>query len=135
MISLNYENINYVMNQILKLSCVRFSYGSISYVLAHQMHNDQKRRVISVLRSFTRPQADGKFKNVSNFTSDVARTVLWNVPVKSKIRLTFLHKPQTKNSESMGKVIKSKSFLIKSWSGLFLRNRIRNLSLFGLVFL
>ena len=34
MLSLNYENINYVMTQILKLSCVSFSYVSISYVLA-----------------------------------------------------------------------------------------------------
>ena len=33
MLSLNYENINYVMSQILKLSCVSFSYVSISYVL------------------------------------------------------------------------------------------------------
>ena len=35
MLSLNYENINYVMTQILKLSCVSFSYVSISYVLAN----------------------------------------------------------------------------------------------------
>ena len=34
MLSLNYENINYVMTQILKLSCVSFSYVKISYVLA-----------------------------------------------------------------------------------------------------
>ena len=34
MLSLKYENINYVMTQILKLSCVSFSYVSISYVLA-----------------------------------------------------------------------------------------------------
>jgi hypothetical protein len=34
MLSLNYENINYVMTQILRLSCVSFSYVSISYVLA-----------------------------------------------------------------------------------------------------
>ena len=34
MISLYYENINYVMTQILKLSCVSFSYVNISYVLA-----------------------------------------------------------------------------------------------------
>ena len=34
MLSLNYENINYVMTQILKLSYVGFSYVNISYVLA-----------------------------------------------------------------------------------------------------
>ena len=34
MFSLNYENINYVMTQILKLSCAKFSYVNISYVLA-----------------------------------------------------------------------------------------------------
>ena len=34
MLSLKYKNINYVMTQILKLSCVSFSYVSISYVLA-----------------------------------------------------------------------------------------------------
>ena len=34
MLSLNYENINYVMIQILKLSCASFSYVNISYVLA-----------------------------------------------------------------------------------------------------
>ena len=34
MLSLNYENINYVMTQILKLSCASFSYVNISYVLA-----------------------------------------------------------------------------------------------------
>ena len=34
MLSLKYENINYVMTQILKLSCVSFSYVNISYVLA-----------------------------------------------------------------------------------------------------
>ena len=37
MLSLNYENINYVKAQNLKLSCVSFSYVSISYVLAHLM--------------------------------------------------------------------------------------------------
>ena len=41
-------NINYVMNQILKLSCVSFSYVSISYVLAltktlHIVVNQEKR--------------------------------------------------------------------------------------------
>jgi hypothetical protein len=39
MLSLNYENINYVMTQILKFSCVSFSYVSISYVLAAQPHH------------------------------------------------------------------------------------------------
>ena len=34
MLSLNYENINYVITQILKLSCASFSYVNISYVLA-----------------------------------------------------------------------------------------------------
>ena len=34
MLCLNYESIYYVMTQILKLSCVSFSYVSISYVLA-----------------------------------------------------------------------------------------------------
>ena len=34
MLSLNYENINYVMTQIFKLSCASFSYVNISYVLA-----------------------------------------------------------------------------------------------------
>ena len=34
MLSLNYENINCVMTQILKLSCASFSYVNISYVLA-----------------------------------------------------------------------------------------------------
>ena len=34
MLSLNYESINHVMTQILKLSCVSFSYVRISYVLA-----------------------------------------------------------------------------------------------------
>ena len=34
MLSLNYENINYVMTQILKPSCASFSYVNISYVLA-----------------------------------------------------------------------------------------------------
>ena len=37
MLSLKYENINYVMPQILKLSCVSFRYVSISYVLADMM--------------------------------------------------------------------------------------------------
>ena len=34
MLSLSYENINYVMTQILKLSCASLSYVNISYVLA-----------------------------------------------------------------------------------------------------
>ena len=38
MLSLNYENINYVMTQILKLSCASVSYVNISYVLAHKDH-------------------------------------------------------------------------------------------------
>ena len=38
MLSLNYENINYVMTQIIRLSCVSFSYVSISYVLAAMSH-------------------------------------------------------------------------------------------------
>ena len=36
MLSLNYENVNHVMTQILKFSCVSFSYVSISYVLAFE---------------------------------------------------------------------------------------------------
>ena len=42
MLSLNYENINYVMTQILKLSCVSFRYVSISYVLAEMLVPDAK---------------------------------------------------------------------------------------------
>ena len=34
MLSLNYENINYGMTQILKISFAGFSYINISYVLA-----------------------------------------------------------------------------------------------------
>ena len=34
MLSLNYENINYGVTQILKLSCVSFSYVNIRYVIA-----------------------------------------------------------------------------------------------------
>ena len=34
MLSINYESINYVVTQILKLSCASFSYVNISYVLA-----------------------------------------------------------------------------------------------------
>ena len=41
MLSLNYENINYVMTQILKLSCASFSYVNISYVLAFLTYRDQ----------------------------------------------------------------------------------------------
>ena len=48
MLSLNYESINYVMTQILKLSC--FSYVSISYVLAYfQLSKDNKKDLSSVL--------------------------------------------------------------------------------------
>ena len=42
MLSLNYENINYVMSQILKLSCVSFRYVSIRYVLAWEEDRSQK---------------------------------------------------------------------------------------------
>ena len=38
MLSLNYENINCVMTQILKFSCASFSYVNISYVLAEIVH-------------------------------------------------------------------------------------------------
>ena len=38
MSSLDYENINYVMSQFLKLSCVSLSYVNISYVLALKRH-------------------------------------------------------------------------------------------------
>ena len=38
MLSLNYENINYVMTQILKLSCASFSCVNISYVLATNLN-------------------------------------------------------------------------------------------------
>ena len=40
MLSLNYENINNVMTQILKLSCASFSYVNISYVLANKIGLD-----------------------------------------------------------------------------------------------
>ena len=40
MLSLNYENINYVTTQIFKLSCASFSYVNISYVLAEIIPND-----------------------------------------------------------------------------------------------
>ena len=43
MLSLKYENINYVMTQILKLSCVSVSYVSISYVLAALRLNTEKK--------------------------------------------------------------------------------------------
>ena len=39
MLSLNYENIKYVMTQILKLSCASFSYVNISYVLATVLYH------------------------------------------------------------------------------------------------
>ena len=45
MLSLKYKNINYVMTQILKLSCVSFSYVSISYVLTTKTvsdHDDER---------------------------------------------------------------------------------------------
>ena len=55
MLSLNYENINCVMSQILKLSCASFSYVNISYVLA-EIHyryfvdkNYQKQPTVSAL--------------------------------------------------------------------------------------
>ena len=44
MLSLNYENINYVMTQILKLSCASFSYVNISYVLAQYNARKKKQR-------------------------------------------------------------------------------------------
>ena len=46
MLSLNYESINHVMTQILKLSCASFSYVNISYVLAvgHRLCKMQLRR-------------------------------------------------------------------------------------------
>ena len=40
MLSLSYENINYVMTQILKLSCASFSYVNISYVLAFILQSE-----------------------------------------------------------------------------------------------
>ena len=50
MLGLNYENINYVMSQILKLSCVSFSYVNISYVLAI-LWNDCASLQIIIIRS------------------------------------------------------------------------------------
>ena len=47
MLSLKYKNINYVMTQILKLSCVSFSYVSISYVLAYRGQEKNLSPVIS----------------------------------------------------------------------------------------
>ena len=41
MLSLNHENINYVMTQILKLSCASFSYVNISYVLGFSQFQTQ----------------------------------------------------------------------------------------------
>ena len=41
MLSVNYENINNVMTQILKLSCASFSYVNISYVLAFNNYVDR----------------------------------------------------------------------------------------------
>ena len=45
MLSLKYKNINYVMTQILKLSCVSFSYVSISYVLADVLRTTHTDRI------------------------------------------------------------------------------------------
>ena len=53
MLSLNYENINYVMIQILKLNCASFSYVNISYVLASKYHSCEP---------FFAPELGGKFK-------------------------------------------------------------------------
>ena len=44
MLSVNYENINNVMTQILKLSCASFSYVNISYVLADEGHMTRRKR-------------------------------------------------------------------------------------------
>ena len=49
MLSLNYENINYVMTQILKLSCASFSYVKISYVLAYFEYG----RTLALARSWS----------------------------------------------------------------------------------
>ena len=48
MLSLNYENINYVMTQILKLSCVSFSYVSISYVLGDKLYDNLVPKIVAV---------------------------------------------------------------------------------------
>ena len=52
MLSLNYENINYVMTQILKLSCASFSYVNISYVLADHLVLSLALVCITALRSY-----------------------------------------------------------------------------------
>ena len=49
MLSLNYENINYVMTQILKLSCASFSYVNISYVLARVEDQTNKDFILLVI--------------------------------------------------------------------------------------
>ena len=53
MLSLKYENINYVMTQILKLSYVSFSYVNISYVLASPFSKGKKRFFIDDLHETT----------------------------------------------------------------------------------
>ena len=55
MLSLNYENINYVMSQILKLSCVSFRYVSISYVLALYLN-------LVLLESFLKRRKKNQFQ-------------------------------------------------------------------------
>ena len=52
MLSLKYENINYVMTQILKLSCVSFSYVSISYVLAIILDGKHKKNSLGATKAF-----------------------------------------------------------------------------------
>ena len=45
MLSFKYENINYGMTQILKLSSVSFSYVSINYVLADKKYSEHVLKV------------------------------------------------------------------------------------------
>jgi hypothetical protein len=61
MLSLNYENINYVMTQILRLISVSFSYVSISYVLALNLEGKKDKK-----HSFEKSAHDNKWQVLPN---------------------------------------------------------------------
>ena len=74
MLSLSYENINYVMTQILKLSCASFSYVNISYVLPFE---EGGRGAISCRRH--------KFSGTISIAAKVGKT--YTIPKTIKLKL------------------------------------------------
>ena len=135
MLSLNYENINNVMTQILKLSCASFSHVNISYVLAlHPVCLIDTKEYMKLHYDF---QAFTNSWNTSNSSDVFTNVEFWIYDFLMNIYYDFCFIWQTvstayieKNpwTQSWNKLVKTSDEVVDiSWAYLFDKNDIKTI--------